>query len=155
MTDVFGHETKSIFDTAEPEEPLDTEVDHVDRVQVDSVLEAAVDATLASAREKLLAGGDETIRKSVPVGTNDRRKVRRRHVDTDVAISDLVFDAVLKMLTEKDEIPAASERASKNRTERLTLTAPAWWWKLVTFAGEANGAGTPDVVAQAIRKHLG
>lgn len=137
------------------DEAVEDDVEVVDRVEVDAVLEEAVDATLAAVRRNILQNAsDERSRKAIPVLTRDRRKVRRRNADTDVPVSDLVFDAVLELLHQGVAVEAVSSRAAKNRTERITLTAPTWWWQLVTLAAEANGAQPADVIAEAINKHL-
>ena len=133
----------------------DDEVETVDRVEVDEVFETAVDSTLAAVRKNLLDNAsDEKVRKAIPILQTERRKVRRRHVDTDVPVSDLVFDAVLDLLNDGAEVSVATKRAAKNRTERLTLTAPAWWWRLVGLAADAHEGQPADVISTAITKHL-
>lgn len=161
MTDTLDND---LYSSAEPRDTVaddivdevpNDDVETVDRVEVDAVLEAAVDSTLAAVRKNLLENVSDTkTRKAIPILPNERRKVRRRNVDTDVPVSELVFDAVLDLLNSGDEIPVASARAAKNRSDRLTLTAPAWWWTLVGLAADANGAQPADVISEAVSKHL-
>lgn len=144
--------------TAEAE--VSSEVDDggvvkIDRPEVIGPPTAAVDAALEAIRERLLNGdNDKTQRKAIAVTPSDRRKVRRRNVDTDVAISDLVFDSVIDLLTRKDDVNVASARAAKNRSERLTLTAPQWWWTLAGFAADSVGGSLSDVITAGISKRL-
>lgn len=143
-------------DVTENEQEYVDDAEHVDRVEVNAVLESAVDATLAAVRKNLLENASEDkVRKAVSILQSERRKVRRRNVDTDVAVSELVFDAVLDMLNEGTEVVAASPRAAKNRSDRITLTEPAWWWSLVSLAADAHDATPADVISTAVTKHLG
>lgn len=120
-----------------------------------TVDEAAVEAVIDALRTNLLNNSsDDKVRKAVALLPSDRRKVRRRNVDTDVPVSDLVFDAVLDMLKQHSDVPAATARAAKNRTDRLTLTAPAWWWSLVDLTAQARNGHASDVISTAINKHL-
>lgn len=117
--------------------------------------ETAVDALLASLRSRLLdEASDKQVRKSIPVTQQDRRKVRRRNVDTDVPLSELVFDAVVDLLKNQDEVQVASSRAAKNRTQRLTVNAPAWWWRLVALSADSVGGQHADVISAAIGRRL-
>lgn len=163
MTDTatdFGNDP--IFPTvSDDDRTQDTEtaddggVEKIERPEVNGPPTAAVDAALEAIRERLLNGDhSKTQRKAIAVTPSDRRKVRRRNVDTDVSISDLVFDSVIDLLSRQDDVHVASARASKNRSERLTLTAPQWWWTLAGFAADSVGGSLADVIATGIGKRL-
>lgn len=155
MNDQFDLYKQHIEEPAETDAPEDT-VEEIQRVEVDKVMESAVDSTLAALRSNLLENAsDDKVRKAVVILQTERRKVRRRNVDTDVPVSDLVFDAVLDLLNKGADVNVASTRAAKNRTDRVTLTAPAWWWTLVGLAAAANEGTPADVISTAISKHLG
>lgn len=159
-TDLYTGATDTLYDAPDTadeatEDIPAEEVETVDRVEVDAVLETAVDSTLAAVRKNLLENASDTkVRKAILLLPTERRKARRRNVDTDVPVSELVFDAVLDLLNKEGEIHVATTRAAKNRTDRLTLTAPAWWWSLVGLAADANDGTPADVISTAISKHL-
>lgn len=115
----------------------------------------ALDAALAAVRDKMIENVDDTQqRKAIPVNVKDRRAIRRRSVDTDVAISDLARVAILELLRDGAEIPVASAAAHKRRTEKITLTAPAYVWQLASLAATARGGSVSDVVSAAIGNYL-
>lgn len=154
-TDAQSSDEDAVETTDEATAPAD-DVETVERVEVDAVFETAVDSTLAAVRKNLLENASNAkARKAIPILQTERRKVRRRNVDTDVPVSELVFDAVLDLLNEGTQVSAASTRAAKNRTDRITLTAPSWWWNLVGLAAGAHDAQPADVISTAVSKHLG
>lgn len=113
--------------------------------------EAAVDAVLEATRAHILDDdGSHIVRKPVPVTQQDRKKVRRRNVDTDVSVSDLVSAAVIDLLKSDTEV----ESSTRKRPAILTIAAPEWWWSLLRLRADASGAQVGDVVAVAIADHL-
>lgn len=113
--------------------------------------ESAVDAVLAAARVHILSDdGTRIVRKPIAVTQQDRKKVRRRNVDTDVPVSDLVSAAVVDLLKEGTTV----EHSNRKRPATLTIGAPDWWWELAKLHASANGAQLPDVIAAAIGDHL-
>lgn len=155
MFDEQEHTTEPQEDTA-PEVEQDEDLEDVERVDnVDQAREDAVESAVESARNALLSSAStKDVRKVVAFQPKTRRKLRRRHVDTDVSVSDLTFDAVLAMLGEQAEVDVASPQQAKGRTDRVTLTVPEWWWRLVQFTATAHGGSPADVVATAVKKHL-
>lgn len=150
-TDDYNREDIDATEAVEANDDVET----VERAAIDDRITEAVDNALAARRAQLLETAvQDKVRKAVPVLASDRKKIRRRNVDTDVAISDLAYDAVIKLLAEGDEVDVASDRAAKNRKERITLTAPSWWWSLATLYADAHNGQLSDVIASAINKQL-
>lgn len=116
---------------------------------------SAVDDAVGIVKACLTAHTDDTvIRKVVSLPPADRRKVRRRHVDTDVPVSVLVHDAAMNLLKDHDEIQALTPRKRGSRDQQLTVAAPATWWRMLTVVADGAGVSVADIVATAIRTNL-
>lgn len=136
----------------QPEEvPTEMPQNSPDDKDVRSAPEAAVDATLRAARAHILKDdGSHVLRKAVAVSAGDRKKVRRRFVDTDVSVSDLVFTGVVDLLEAGAEVTASDRKRPSN----ITIAAPEWWWLLLKMYADSHNAHVSDVVAKAIGDHL-
>lgn len=85
--------------TPDQSEDTDTTSEQVDTPDISDKITKAVDAALAARRKQLLDNAkDDKVRKAVPILTSDRKKIKRRNIDTDVAVSDLASDAVIALL---------------------------------------------------------
>lgn len=114
--------------------------------------ESVVTTVLESARSAVMTDdGTKTVRKAVSVTAADRKKARKRGVDTDLSVSDLVNEAVLDLLRDKADVPSP---ANAKRPNNITVSAPSWWWFIAKLFADAHDVKVDDVVAHAIKNYL-